>query len=47
MTKHLPIPNQEETITIPRASFDAMFRQMEELQEEIERLKQKIDERTL
>lgn len=43
MSKSLPGLPKEETITIPRASFDAMFRQMEEMQEEIDQLKQQIN----
>lgn len=46
MTKAIITPEHPETITIPRSSFDAMFRQMEAMQEEIDKFKQELNERT-
>lgn len=42
MTKSLPIKDREETVTIPKASFDAMFRVMEQMRDDIEALNKEL-----
>lgn len=42
MTKTINTPEPEETVTIPRTSFDNMFRMMENLSQEVADLKAMI-----
>lgn len=42
MTKRIETPQPEETVTIPRSSFDNIFRAMEDMKQEIASLKQMI-----
>ena len=39
MSKRIQTPEQPETVTIPKSSFDNMFRMMEKMQDEISELK--------
>ena len=38
MTKRIEIPQPEETVTIPKSSFDNIFRVMEQMRQEIAEL---------
>ena len=42
MTKSITTPPAEETVTIPKSSFDNMFRMMEQMASEIRELKRMI-----
>lgn len=42
MTKSLPIREQEETVTIPKSSFDAMFNVMDQMHQDIVALKKEL-----
>ena len=45
MSKRIETPQPEETVTIPKASFDAIFRTMEEMAQDIRELKAYIEEK--
>ena len=45
MTKRIELPAEEETVTIPKSSFDNIFRCMEEMRAEILDLKALIAEK--
>lgn len=43
MTKTLPIPPKEETVTIPKSSFDNIFHTLEEMRDEIAALRKRLE----
>lgn len=45
MTKRIETPPPEETVTIPKSSFDAIFRTMEEMRDEIASLRTRLDDK--
>lgn len=44
MTKRLPTPDPEETVTIPKSSFDNIFATMQDMLAEIQELHKEVDE---
>ena len=44
MGKRIPTPPPIETVTIPKASFDAIFRTLEEMKNEIAGLRARLEE---
>lgn len=43
MTKRLPTPQPEETVTIPKATFENIFKCLEEMKAEIVALRKRLE----